>query len=154
MKFTRRSFLKRSGTVALTAAIAGPFATSFGQNRNSVDQLASAPLAASSDPLSYLTQKDFISYVGEVFELRRDGQRPVKVRLIEAAELHSAFNEKRGYVGESFSLLFESAGKSRLNGDLYDFDHYALGKFSLLVTPVGMSGTEYEAIVNRIALQG
>ena len=153
MKSTRRNFLKRSGTVALAAALIGPFASAFGQNRGSVDHLTSGPLAASTDPLSYLTQKDFISYIGEVFELRRDGQRPVKVRLTEATELHSSFNEKRGYVGESFSLLFESTGKSRLAGDLYDFDHYALGKFSLLVTPVGRSGTEYEAIVNRIALQ-
>ncbi|MEP7213308.1 MAG: twin-arginine translocation signal domain-containing protein [Acidobacteriota bacterium] len=154
MKSTRRNFLKRSGTVALAAALTGPFANAFGQNRNAVNHLASARLAASTDPISYLTQKDFISYIGEVFELRRDGQRPVKVRLIEAAELHSAFNEKRGYVGESFSLLFEGMGKSRLTGDLYDFDHYALGKFSLLVTPIGMSGTQYEAVVNRIALQG
>jgi hypothetical protein len=150
MKLTRRSFLQKTGSVAIIAAVAGPISTAFGQSMSS-DSRAEKSIRASTDPLGTFTQQSFVPYVGEEMSVKGVSGRATRLRLIEVNDLSVPDNEKRGYVGESFSLIFDAGKRSRLADGVFDFDHYALGKFSLLLVPVGMSGNRYEAVVNRIA---
>ncbi len=145
MKTNRRRFLQNSCTAALTAALLSPATAAFGQSRVAKP---GAPPAASADPLARLTRQDFVPYIGEVMPVSDSSARSAAFQLIEANDLKNDANERRGYVGEVYSLIFEGSGK-RISGGLYEFDHYALGRFSLMIVPVGMSGKRFEAIVNR-----
>lgn len=141
MKTNRRSFLHNSCVAALSTVLIAPAASAFGQSRRT---------KASGDPLARLTREDFVPYIGGVMQASDPSGRSVGFQLVEANDLKLERNEQRGYVGESYSLIFEPAGK-KVSGGLYEFDHFALGQFSLLVVPVGRSGRRFEAIVNRIA---
>jgi hypothetical protein len=150
MNISRRRFLHNSAAAAASVAFFGTLNGANGQSRSEKDAIGDT-LAASRDPLGFLTQENFVPFTGETFVVKTSAGRTVQLRLIEVNGLVLDANVKRGYVGESYSLIFDAPrSKSRPTGDLYQFDHYALGQFSLLVLPVGLSGTRYEAIVNRI----
>lgn len=148
MKTSRRDFLHNTCVAALTAALVSPAA--FGQSKSS--KPLAGPLAANAkDPLARLTRMDFVPYIGEVMQTSDPSGHTAEFQLIEANDLSLDKNLSRGYVGESYSLIFERTAKLKSDGDLYQFDHYALGRFSLLLVAVGRSGKRYEAVVNRIA---
>jgi hypothetical protein len=132
----------------MATALVSPATTIFGQSRNA--KIGFFP-EGGVDPLMRLTRLDFVPYIGEVMTVADQSGQVAAFRLSEASDLKLEENERRGFRGESFSLIFESAGKRRSGGDLYQFDHYALGKFSLLLVSVGRSGKRFEAVINRLA---
>jgi hypothetical protein len=107
------------------------------------------PIESTLDPLTYLKPDHFKPFIGTVMQARSLSGRRASFVLLEVTDIRLPQNEKRGYTGETYSLLFE--GPARLRGEIYTFSHKLLGTFSLFASPVGQSTTRYEAIVNRIA---
>jgi hypothetical protein len=149
MKITRRNFVQISGMAALSAAVLGPAGKVFGQNDPGSDLFA-LPADSLADPLNYLSRAHFEPFTGTAFRAGLAGGPGVNLRLKAVTDLTLAVNVKQGFTGESFSLLFESASGRRYAGGTYDFDHGNLGKFTLNLTPVGKSGRNYEAVINRV----
>jgi len=141
---TRRSFL-------LTSAVAAFGVSSgislFGQS--SGKGLFQAPDGIASDPLARLTVSDFVGHVGEVFAAYPDEGRPLRLQLIAAENGCETSKWCSAYSGEAYSLLFEAPRKTPIQQDVYQFDHYRLGQFKLLLAPVGLTGRRLEAVINR-----
>lgn len=149
MKITRRNFIQTLGTAALAIGFLNPVENVFGQTRTK-DDLFLIPPESMNDPLAYLTSKHFEPFVNTFVRVQKNEKRIVELELIEVKELNNKDNEKRGFTGESFSLLFQSSGKIKLPQNTYKVEHAALGEFSLFLVPVGLKGNRYQAIINRI----
>jgi hypothetical protein len=144
-KFTRRDFFLGSGAALLASSIAIPV---LGQSRKT-SGLAKLPPTFATDALASLTYDSFVSYIGEVMTVQTSDGRVVQLRLIAADNLRDVPDWRAKYKGDSYSLTFEIVRKARLWQDVYKFDHYALGSFSLLLVPVGLTGRRFEALINR-----
>lgn len=151
MKITRRSFVKTFGAAVLAVGFANPVQSVFGQIRPMKDDLFLIPPESTNDPLTYLTSKHFEPFVNTFVRVWTDDKRAVQLELIEVKELQHSSNDKRGLSGESYSLLFQSAGKIKLPQETYRIEHDALGALSLFLVPVGLEGNRYEAVINRIS---
>ncbi len=150
MKINRRNFIQTAGTAALATALMSSSGDVFGQALLNGD-LFMVPGESFTDPINYLSAKHFEPFTGSVMHASVNGGPKTGLRLLEVVELRLENNEKRGFTGESFSLLFEPVNKVRLESQAYRIEHDGLGEFSLLIGPVGMTGNRYEAVVNRIS---
>ncbi len=117
----------------------------------SAQDLFPIPPESTTDPLNYLTREHFAPFVDSVMSVRGTSGKAITVRLTEALDLTNSANEKNGYVGVNYSLIFEPLKKANMPADTYRFQHESLGDFSLTIMPVGQSGRSRQAIVNRIA---
>jgi hypothetical protein len=134
---------------AFSAALLGPVGSVLGQALSD-DDLYRIPVESANDPLNYLIKAHFEPFIGTAFKAAIDGTRAVSFRLKAVDDVALAANAKRGYRGESFSLLFENLSDRRPAPGMYAFDHDTLGKFALMLVPVGKAGRNYEAVINRI----
>ena len=149
MRFTRRSFIGKLGVSALAAVSIGSIGNVFGQT-SQINDLFLPPPESMSDPVNYLTSRHFEPFVNTSFKIQTGERNSSRLILKEVKNLARKDMEKLGYSGESFSLLFKGSKRIKLAPDSYQFEHDALGKFSFLLIPVGISGASYEVIVNRI----
>lgn len=149
MKITRRNFVQISGIAAVSATLLGSVDKVFGQFEKG-SELFPVPAESLSDPLNYLVKAHFEPFAGTAFRGGLDGGPIVDLRLKAVTELTRGINVKRGYRGESFSLLFEGTSKRRLAEGPYVFEHGNLGRFTLNLAPVGKAGRNYEAVINRV----
>ena len=133
---------------ALSISLAGS-GKLFGQALSD-DGLFAVPTDSLSDPLNYLQKDHFEVFTGSVMRARLEDGRTVNLRLKEVTANERRANLKNAYRGENFSLLFEPASSKRILGGIYEFDHEGLGKFRLMISPVGKTGTAFEAVVNRL----
>jgi hypothetical protein len=143
--FTRRDFLLGTGVALVASSAALP---AIGQTRKG-SGLAKQPPTFVPDALSALTYDSFVSYIGEVMTVQNSDGRTVRLRLIAADNLSEIPDWHSKYKGQAYSLTFEIVRKAEVKQDVYKFDHYALGSFSLLLVPVGLTGRRFEAIINR-----
>jgi len=149
MKITRRKFLLHTGVAVLTAAIVSPVQNILGQTLQP-DKLFPIPPESTDDPLNYLRREHFESVVNTYFQFQLDEGRNFRLQLLAVDNLTLGANEKQGFAGQSFSLLFEGSKKSRIAQGTYQVSHDTLGQFRLFIVPVGLRGNRYEAIINRI----
>lgn len=147
MKITRRSFIRTSGTAVLAAGVLGSFGSVFGQSRAAGDDFA-VPAGSQSDPVFYLTRAHFEPHLNSLMRVS-DGEKVSELRLVELPDYTLAANQKKGYYGESFSLILAGSARERLAPGVYTFEHPALGTFALSINPVGRTN-RYEAVINRI----
>ena len=143
-KFTRRDFVRGSGAAIFAAAIG---TTAFGQTKS--NGKLSAPPEIAGDRFASFAVDDFVPYVGEVMRVRASDGSKVQLTLISAEDTGAMTKWRSAYSGPAYSLTFEAPRKVRLSQDVYTFDHYALGSFSLLLAPVGLTGRRFEALINR-----
>jgi hypothetical protein len=151
MNITRRSFVKATTTAAIGASIIGTTGFRTMAQQLSANDLFPIPPESTTDPLNYLTREHFVPFVDSVMSVQGTSGKAISVRLTEAADLTNSVNEKKGYVGASYSLIFEPLRKAPMPADTYRFRHETLGDFSLTILPVGQSGRSRQALVNRIA---
>jgi hypothetical protein len=144
-KFTRRDFIMGSGAALLASSIAMP---ALGQTRRS-SGLTKLPPAYAADGLTSLAYDNFVPYIGEVMQVQASDGRSIPLRLIAAENLRERPDWHAMYKGDSYSLTFETTRKGEIRQDVFKFEHYALGSFSLLLAPVGLTGRRFEAIINR-----
>jgi len=150
MKLTRRNFIKVSSAAATSIAVLGGAGQILGQTRHAPSISAQLPPESLSDPVNFLTGSYFAPFVGTVIPAQSGRARAVSFLLAEVRDLSIDSNRARGYGGESFSLILSAPDGSSPQPGIYTFRHPTIGVFSLFVSRVGMSGRNFEAIVNRI----
>jgi hypothetical protein len=164
---TRRRFLKTGAVFVVAAGV--PLKTNnivFGQ-RAAVNPSESGvfelPLKSQLDPLFNLRKSSFEAYLNSIFQVRvRNGLffRNVSLTLIavDDARAWSRVRMKGGKLPvdntglDSFSLQFRGSNRTRLSQDVYDVQHPALGKISVLLVPIlgkDSGAAYYEVIINR-----
>ena len=144
-KFTRRDFVRGIPAVLFATAL-GSSASAQSRSGNRTLETTS-PLPA--DSLGFLVLDDFVPFIGETFRAVTSSGRGVQLRLAFAESAGQSSEWRNRYAGSAYSLTFEGARNSKLAQDVYSFEHYALGNFSLLLVPVGLTGRRFEALINR-----
>ena len=149
MKTTRRKFIQHLGSAAIAVITLSSAGSVLGQTINS-DGLFHIP-DISTDPVSRLTSAHFSPFIDTFVRVYTNEKRSVRLKIAGVKELRRETNERRGYQGECFSVLFEDSRPFRLPQDVYRIEHLALGEISLLLVPVGIDGNIYEIVINRIS---
>ena len=145
-KLTRRKFLVSSGIALIGASSASSL---FGQIAGSTKPFV-VPPESEDDVLARLTLNDFLPHVGEEFKVYSQDGRALRLQLIAAENDCERVKWGSNYAGDLFTLLFETRRTLNFGQDVYEFDHFALGKFQLLLAPVGLTGRRFEAVINRM----
>jgi hypothetical protein len=162
MAISRRKFLRAGTMVAIAAGIpikTGSLLTERQRTNgapqsNSPNAVRTTPTAKADtgvkpDGLSSYTKATFAAYLNSSFLIKSQRTRAVEVKLIEVNDA-GPVPDRRVEGKECFSLIFR--GPQRLQQDVYTIEHAALGKFSLLLVPVGKDHkvSYYEALINRL----
>jgi hypothetical protein len=155
---SRRKFLQVGSVVALAAGFPlKNIITATGQQTTSAapPSAANAGVVGSSPeaqkrPAVFLSKATFTPYLNTAFVLQSRRTKAVEVKLIEVSSA-GPIPDRQAPGKECFALVFR--GQQRLSQDVYTIQHPALGKFDLLVVPVGKKdkkGLYYEAVINRL----
>lgn len=142
MDLTRRHFVGIAGATLTAGLVTGRV---LGQQAVA-NGLFPIPVESMNDPLNYLQMEHFVPFAGTTFRAVK-GDEVVNLDLLSVDRGPKASRTTRAGRGAAFSLLFRSL--PGLSGGIYSFDHATLGRFSMFVSPVGLAGTKYEAVVNR-----
>jgi len=143
-KSTRRAFI-----VASSSAVLGVAFSTSASGQKSVESFLGQDGDDPNAVLAKLGLNDFLPHVGETFEVYSTVGKRLRLQLIAADNECETREWCSAASGEIFSLLFEAPRKSFYQQDVYSFDHFAMGKFQLLLVPVGLTGRRFEAIINR-----
>jgi hypothetical protein len=156
MFISRRKFLQAGAVMAIAAGV--PLTTDLvatkGQSSSapqpsSPGEAAPASPAVKSDTPSLYTKAAFTAYLNTSFRIRSKSTRAVEVKLVTIKDA-GPIPDRMMAGKECFSLQFR--GPLKLQQDVYTIEHAALGKFDLLLVPVGKDkkGMYYEALINRL----
>jgi hypothetical protein len=159
MFISRRKFLKAGSVIALAAGFPLKSALTSGKQpptptTASPEQTATRGETKTSTTarpagLANYSKATFMAQINSVFLIQAKKEKPVQVKLIEVNDV-GPIPDRQNPGRECFSLVF--SGQPRLRQDTYTINHAALGKFSLLIVPVGKNkkGAYYEAVINRL----
>ena len=148
MQITRRNFIQSAGCVTALVVAGNLIPSTFAQRRG--DALYPIPPEVYSEPLFSMTADQFKSLIGRSFTAHAEEQRDVSLVLMEVNPLEYQQNIIRGYYGESFSLIFEAQGKTKLPQGRYEMTTDGLSGFTALIVPTGRRQRQFEIVVNRI----
>jgi hypothetical protein len=158
MVISRRKFLMAGSAVALAAGFPLKNALTSAQQQNiaspsprqnSAKEGTGALSKTRAAGLATFTKVVFMAQVNTTFRLQTKLAKPVDMRLIEVKDTGPIPDQQKSGK-ECFSLVFR--GQPGLRQNTYMIEHAALGKFALLLVPVGQDrkGSYYEAVVNRL----
>lgn len=150
MALSRRKFLKAGTLVILSAGV--PLKVVAGK---SPDPLGSNLLSRSPlDDARSLTLAAFSAQLNTAFRVAAEGSKALSLELIEVNDLRTAaVKQSAAMVGrECFSTIFLGPRHLPLKQNAFAFEHRTLGKFNLLLVPIGYGkqGRLYEAVFNRL----
>jgi hypothetical protein len=159
MLISRRKFLQAGAVAAFAVGV--PLKTGIVMTgKRSSDPQPAYPNGAQASPtvksdpvksgtLASYTKATFAAYVNSLFLIKSKHTRAIEVKLIEVNDA-GPVPDQQVAGRECFSLIF--SGPKKLRQDVYTIDHAALGKFDLLLVPVGKDkkGSYYEALINRL----
>jgi hypothetical protein len=155
MVISRRKFIQAGSVLALAAGLPLKAAITATGQRTSDPPSASAKgivgvsPEATARPTVFFSKATFTPYLNTAFVLQSKGMKAVEVKLVE---IHNTgpVPDRQVYGRECFALVFR--GQRRLSQDVYRVQHPALGKFDLLLVPMGKDkkGLFFEAIINRL----
>ena len=148
MATSRRKFIKAGAIGALLASF--PLKATA---REFFEPAAGAHIT-NSGTVGILDMRAFEQHLNSEFRIHHDNVKITSIKLVEVKDLRSpsAANTRGVDSKECFSAVFLGARRPGLRQNTYTIEHGSLGKFSLLLVPVGMSKNEqyYEAIFNRL----
>jgi hypothetical protein len=147
MAISRRRFLKAGTLVALSAAVPLKAAAEVLDHPPSLSGLA-GPTLNTVDAVSNLDMQAFSRHLRTDFLLSHARAGRAKVKLIEVHDWRSNATTKTGR--ECFSLIFRGSESAGLRQNTYAVEHDALGKFEMLLVPIGNKQGHYEAVFNRL----
>lgn len=158
MVMSRRKFLQAGSVIALAAGFPLKNALTASGQRTSASAppstakgVVGASAEAPAHPLVFLSKATFTPHVNTAFMVQSARARAVEVKLVQVNST-GPVPDRQVPGKECFSLVF--SGQQRLSQDVYKFQHPALGKFDLLLVPIGKEkkgkGQLYEAIINRL----
>jgi len=147
---TRRNFIHAIGLASVAAATLNLTGTALGQ-RSSESGYFSLPKESLSDPVLSFKSEHFLPFVNTDFEIRHDSLRRTEVlRLLNVKDLEIKANNETGIQGDSFSLMFYSPTGVKLKSKQFEFTHFSLGTFMLMISPVSAEPNRYEAVINHL----
>jgi len=93
-----------------------------------------------------LNQAVFADNLNTTFLLNLEGLGPIELQLSKVSDIN------RSYGTEAFSIVFRGPGKAALSQRTYELQHETMGKFDIMLVPIGHDeqGVEYEAVFNRL----
>lgn len=159
MVISRRKFLQAGSVIALAAGFPLKSAlTASGQRASAVAAppstakgVVGASTGTSTRPLVFLSKATFTPYVNTAFVIQSKRTRAVAVKLVQVSS-SGPVPDQQVPGKECFALVFR--GQQKLSQDVYKFQHPALGKFDLLLVPIGKEkkgkAQLYEAVINRL----
>lgn len=157
MFISRRKFIMAGSAVALAAGFPLKNAMTSASQRTSdtttPNGTAKEAAKSSTDKrqagLADYTKATFAAHINSTFRIQARTAKPVDVKLIEVKTVGPIPDQAKSGK-ECFALLF--SGQPRLRQDIYTIEHAELGKFGLLLVPVGKDkkGSYYEAVINRL----
>jgi uncharacterized protein DUF6916 len=159
MAISRRKFLMAGSAVALAAGFPLKNALTSAKQQtidappssqqNSAKGGAGTLSNARAGGLATFTKATFAAQVNTTFRIQSKPAKPADVRLIEVKDV-GPIPDQRLSGKECFSLVFR--GQPGLRQSTYMIEHAALGKFALLLVPIGQDrkGSYYEAVINRL----
>jgi hypothetical protein len=147
MSISRRFFLKTGSLVAVAAGF--PLKALAGESTQPVapaNSVLSGKIAAEA---ARLNSAAFKSCLNTQFRISRPNTDAVILKLVEVSHWQEP---SRGTDRECFSALFSATLRAPLGQDTYDVEHPSLGKFQMLLVPIGVKqrGLRYEAVFNRL----
>ena len=146
MATSRRKFIKVGTISALVAGIPLKAAAR--------EFFEPAAHALSTNDGGILNMRAFAQHLNSEFRIHHGNAKTTQLKLVEVKDLRSqsATNPRGIESKECFSAVFLGARRSGLRQNTYTIEHGSLGKFSLLLVPIGMSQNQqyYEAIFNRL----
>lgn len=104
------------------------------------------------DPLARLTWDSFYPYINTNFAFRDADGKSVDLQLTRMDAAQPGGSKPRGEADECFALIFGGPLRKPLMQDVYTVEHFALGRFTLLITVLESKNRRnyYEAVINRI----
>lgn len=147
MAISRRKFLKAGTLVALSAAVPLKAAAEVLEHPPSLSGFDGRTLTT-VDAGSKLDMLTFSGCLRTDFWLSHARAGRAKVKLVEVHDWRS--NATTRTDRECFSLIFRGSESAGLRQDTYAVEHDALGKFEMLVVPIGNKQGHYEAVFNRL----
>ncbi|HEY6186183.1 MAG TPA: hypothetical protein VIW80_00785 [Pyrinomonadaceae bacterium] len=157
MFISRRKFIQAGSVIALAAGFPLKNALTATEERTGAPQsnpakgIAGASTEAPARPLVFLSQGTFAPYLNTAFMIQSKHMKAVEVKLVQVNST-GPIPDRPAPGKECFSLVFR--GQQNISQDVYTFQHPALGKFDLLLVPVGKEkrgkGLLYEAVINRL----
>jgi hypothetical protein len=147
MATSRRKFIKAGAIGALFAGLP------LKATAREFFEPAAGALTTISGTVGILDMRTFEQHLNSEFRIHHNNARITSVKLVEVKDLRSQSANKGGANSkECFSALFLGARRPELRQNTYEVEHGSLGRFSLLLVPVGMNKKEqyYEAIFNRL----
>ena len=153
---SRRKFIQAGTVIAIAAGVPLKTAMVVPGKRSSAPQTgspgvttATAPPATKSDTFSFYTKASFAAHLNSPFIIKSKRSRAAEIKLIKVSDA-GPVPDRPSAGRECFALLF--VGHQTFQQDVYTFEHASLGKFDLLLVPVGKDkkGSYYEALINRL----
>jgi hypothetical protein len=137
---TRRAFVQAGSAGVLALAVGAPL----------LRHAWSAPPGAASS--AWLRRSSYTPLRGQLFELSSPGSATVSARLVAIDDLRGQTPSRESLAGrdDAFSLLFRGPSAPRLEQEVLELRHDALGRFSLLVSPAsdGDGDQHYSVVIN------
>ncbi|MDQ3472277.1 MAG: hypothetical protein M3447_00925 [Acidobacteriota bacterium] len=150
MSFSRRKFLRAGTMVAIATGI--PLKTIVGETLSQPD--SRIPGNDHLKAVLYLDRETFARHLNTKFAFSLGTAEKVAVKLIEVKDLTpEAARPSAAATGrECFAAVFVGSATHPLRQETYTVTHSKLGRFSMLVVPVGRDteGFYYEAVFNRL----
>jgi Domain of unknown function (DUF6916) len=150
MSLSRRKFLRAGTMVALTAGI--PLKTIVGETLSNPESLL--PTIDHRKAGLHLNREAFARNVNTKFSFSLGHDQPVGVKLIKVTDLTpEAAKPAAAATGrECFAAVFIGSNNHPLHQETYKVTHAKLGRFSMLIVPMGKDkeGFYYEAVFNRL----
>ena len=147
MAISRRKFLKAGTLVALSVGLPLEAAAEVLNPPHSLSGSIDA-LVNPVNGVSHLDMQAFSRCLRTNFSLSHANARSVTVKLVEVHDWLQNAATKTGR--ECFSLMFRGTDLARLQQNTYRVEHDSLGKFEMLLVPIGGKRVHYEAVFNRL----
>jgi hypothetical protein len=147
MAISRRKFIKAGGIVALSAAVPLEAAAKVLDSSPRQRDLGN-PTRHGLDAVSSLDMQAFSRQLQTSFLLSHPSAGVASVKLVKVHEWRPNTAPKNGR--ECFSLMFRGSESVGLRQNTYTVEHDALGKFEMLLVPIGNKQGYYEALFNRL----
>jgi hypothetical protein len=151
MSISRRKFI---GTGSLVVLAAGLPLRALARNADETSSKSVAGLAGADVETARLNSEAFTRCLNTQFRFHRRGgpSAVLKSFAVNHWEPAASRSRTRAARGECFSVMFLSPDSTRLAQDSYAVEHESLGKFQMLIVPMGESnqGLYYEAVFNRL----
>lgn len=155
MTVSRRKFLRAGTMLTLSAALPLSLTSlAVAQKRKALPigpDRPAVPLAAQQNPLYHFTRDTFTPYVNSIFTVNAVPWAEIVLVEVKETPLVVAKGSTRIPTGECFTLVFRGPNRTRFRQDTYTFDHPALGKFEMFITPTDRPSKQqyYTAVINR-----